>query len=59
MCLGSKCSNIKDLLHTTALKSSMEKKYGCVIVYRNKVVSTGYNRYKSKLYLSGCCLLCT
>lgn len=52
-------TNISQLLYTLALKSNLAHKYGCVIVHRNKVIATGYNRYKSKLYISGCSLLCT
>ena len=41
------------LLIDTALKSNMIHRHGCVILYRNKVLSTGYNYYKisdSKIY---------
>lgn len=55
----AKQTNITELLYKLALKSSLAHRYGCVIVHRNKVIATGYNRYKSKLYISGCSLLCT
>lgn len=48
---------INDILYNQALKSNMYKKYGCVIVYRNKIISYGYNHYKSKLYIGDNCLL--
>ncbi len=47
-----KCdSGIYNILYDQALKSNMCKKYGCVILYRNKIISSGFNRYKAKLYL--------
>ncbi len=52
-------SNISELLYTLALKSNLAHRYGCVIVHRNKVIATGFNRYKAKLYISGCSLLRT
>ena len=48
---------ITDILYQQALKSNMYKKYGCVIVYRNKIISVGFNHYKSKLYIGDNCLL--
>ena len=38
--------NLIELLINTASKSNMAHKHGCVIMYRNKVISTGYNYYK-------------
>lgn len=32
-----------ELAHKQALKSSMNKQYGAVLIYRNKVVGTGHN----------------
>lgn len=43
--------NICDILYISASKSNMCKKYGCVIVYRGKVIAAGFNQYKNKLYL--------
>ena len=34
------------LLIDTAMKSNMNHKYGCAIIFRNKIISTGYNYYK-------------
>ena len=36
---------LKDLLLETALKSKMATPYACVIVHRNKILSTGFNDY--------------
>jgi uncharacterized LabA/DUF88 family protein len=38
--------DLLELLITTALKSNMTHKHACVIKYRNKIISTGYNYYK-------------
>jgi deoxycytidylate deaminase len=32
-----------NLAYQEALKSSLKKKYGAVLIYRNKVVGKGYN----------------
>jgi deoxycytidylate deaminase len=32
-----------ELAHKQALKSSMNKQYGAVLIYRNKVVGIGHN----------------
>ena len=53
----TKSFTITELLFTLASKSSLAHKYGCVIVHRNKIISTGYNRFKAKLYISGYSLL--
>jgi len=37
---------LEDILISTALKSNMTSKYACVILYRNKIISTGYNTFK-------------
>ena len=37
--------NISELLIKTALKSNMHHKHGSIIIYRNKILSTGYNYY--------------
>jgi deoxycytidylate deaminase len=29
--------------HQSALKSSLKKRYGCIILHRNKIVGIGYN----------------
>lgn len=41
-----KSDTLFELLVTTALKSNMLHKHGCVITYRNKIISSGYNFYK-------------
>ena len=46
-----------NLLTTTAMKSNMTHKYGCAIIFRNKIISTGYNYYKlynGKIYNNLC-----
>ena len=37
---------ITDILKNTALKSNMIHKHACLITYRNKILTTGYNHYK-------------
>ena len=39
-----------DYAQTEAMKSSMRKQYGCVVVYRNKIVGSGYN-YRDRKYV--------
>lgn len=39
--------NLYTLAHQEALKSPMDKKYGAVLVWRNKVVSKGFNHYST------------
>lgn len=41
-----------------ALKSTMEKRYGAVLVYRNKIIAKGYNYEKNISTLNRCYLLC-
>lgn len=36
--------DIYDETRREALKSSMKNRYGCVIVYRNKIIASGHNR---------------
>jgi deoxycytidylate deaminase len=41
-----------------ALKSPMIKNYGAILVHHNKIISRGYNYYKSHLTSKlSCCLL--
>ena len=35
-----------DELYTTANKSNMNHKHGCIITHRNKILSAGFNYYK-------------
>ena len=51
--------NIDKIMYDTASKSTFAHKYGCVILHRNKIIATGYNRFTSKLYISGYSLLCS
>jgi deoxycytidylate deaminase len=37
--------DIQFILHDIALKSPCDRQYGCVILYRNKIIATGYNYY--------------
>ena len=30
-----------------AMKSTMRHRYGCVIIYRNKIIASGHNREKN------------
>ncbi len=32
-----------EIAYQCAIKSTLRKRYGCVITYRNKIVGTGYN----------------
>ena len=41
-----------------AEKSIMKNRYGAVIIYRNKVISTGYNYHKHINTDNKSCLLC-
>jgi deoxycytidylate deaminase len=41
--------DILNILINTALKSTMNHKHGCIIMYRNKIISTGYNYFKGRL----------
>ena len=45
-----------ELAHNLALKSTMKKRYGCVITYKGTVVGTGYNRAKNDIQLKYCIL---
>ena len=38
--------NLENILYNTIQKSNMNTKYACAIVYRNKILSIGINRYK-------------
>jgi|UniRef100_A0A6C0EEG8 deoxycytidylate deaminase len=38
--------DLTKILIDVALKSNMIHKHGCVILHRNKIISTGYNYYK-------------
>ncbi len=37
--------DISFMLHEIAMKSPCDRQYGCLIVYRNKIIATGYNYY--------------
>lgn len=39
---------MEDLLLQVASKSDMNLQYACVIMHRNKVISTGFNYYDIK-----------
>jgi deoxycytidylate deaminase len=38
--------DLENILFNTIQKSNMNSKYACAIVYRNKIISIGINRYK-------------
>lgn len=42
-----------------ALKSTMKKKYGAVLVHRNRIISKGYNSSRVVSSLNPRCILCT
>ena len=44
-------NDITSLLFQIALKSPQSLKYACIITYRNKVISCGFNRYCRKYSL--------
>jgi len=49
-----------ELAYLEALKSPMTSRYGAILVYNSKVISSGYNDDR-KLKISNnklCCLLC-
>jgi deoxycytidylate deaminase len=43
----------------TASKSSLISQFSATIMYRNKVIATGYNRVTKISSLNNQCLLCT
>lgn len=45
-----------DLAHDLALKSIMNKRYGCVIVHRNRIVGTGFNYLNNNICHKQCSL---
>ncbi len=50
--------NIKSLLLESAQKSNMTNQYACAIVFRNEILSIGFNSYETaKCCLSKSCLL--
>ena len=49
--------DIINLIKETASKSPLILKYACIITYRNKIISCGFNKYDGKYSLEGCCLL--
>jgi deoxycytidylate deaminase len=50
-------NHLINLAYEQALKSTMKRKYGAVLVYRNKVIGMGYN-YSTKISNSnGQCIL--
>jgi|LauGreDrversion4_2_1035121.scaffolds.fasta_scaffold2425340_1 hypothetical protein len=51
------CNLTSDLCISTALKSPQQLKYAAIIVYRNKVVATGYNYVTDISSLNHQCLL--
>lgn len=44
-------NNISRLLTQIASKSPQSLKYACIITYRNKIISYGFNRYCRKHWL--------
>ena len=49
---------LQDLLLQVASKSNMHLKYACAIVYRNKVIATGFNTYETqRIFCGHSCLL--
>lgn len=47
-----------DKLLTEAKKSCMEKRYGAILVYKNKIISCGHNGSRRKISsLSNQCIL--
>jgi hypothetical protein len=48
-------SNISTLLFQIASKSPQDRKYGCIIIHRNKVVGEGHNYHDG--FNSKSCLL--
>lgn len=50
-------SDIRQLLVLNALKSNVAHKIAVVIMYRNKVLSVGYNRNLKIDSSRNCCLL--
>lgn len=47
-----------NLAYNEALKSNMNTQYGCVIVYRNTVISSGFNSITQNVNAYKECLLC-
>ena len=47
-----------EIAREQALKSNMSKRYGCVLIRRNKVLSEGFNHYKPDMINYSDCLLC-
>jgi deoxycytidylate deaminase len=41
---------IEDNLYNSVIKSSMNSKYACAILFRNKIISIGINKYKTCKY---------
>lgn len=49
---------LQDLLLQVASKSNMHLKYACAIIYRNKVIATGFNTYETqRIFCGHSCLL--
>ncbi len=40
-------SDLNTLLMSIANKSDMKVKYACIIIERNKIISTGFNYYET------------
>ena len=40
-------NNFIDIIINVAKKSNINNKYVCIITYRDKIISTGYNKFKS------------
>ena len=40
-----------------AYKSPMNSKYGAILIYRNNIISRGYNKLKGHPVSKPCCLL--
>lgn len=46
-----------DYAKEQALKSPMNNKYGAVLIYRNKIIASGFNYYTHNKFLNNQCLL--
>jgi deoxycytidylate deaminase len=58
--MNNKMESLIELAYLEALKSPMTSRYGAILVYNSKVISSGYNDDR-KLKISNnklCCLLC-
>ena len=39
--------SLEEILYDSIIKSNMISKYACAIIYRNKIISIGINKYKT------------